>query len=200
MKKYGLIILTVACVFAFSACSLDESEPIEKTPDLARIRTMCDLATYDVHFHNVAKETKPAQSGFFHIGEKDREFWIEYSGSVKVGIDMSECEMKVEESVLTIYLPEAKLLGTIKVDENSFKETITARDSFNSNPVKAEDTSKALKDAQEEITKMIENDSSTLEQARERAKILIKKYIEQFNESVGTEYTVEFADEPFKAE
>lgn len=57
-----------------------------------------------------------------------------------------------------------------------------------------------MKDAQGEIREKLENDDKTLEQARERARRIIGKYIEQFNESVGTEYTVEFVDEPFKAE
>ena len=38
-------------------------------PDIAQIRTICELATLECYYHNVAKSVKEKGSGLLHIGE-----------------------------------------------------------------------------------------------------------------------------------
>lgn len=56
------------------------------------------------------KSIKEKGSGLSHILEKERIFWIEYSGSVKFGIDMSKVDMQVSGTQITITIPRARLL------------------------------------------------------------------------------------------
>lgn len=78
--------------------------------------------------------------------EKDRKFWVEYSGVVTIGIDTSLVTMEIDGDIVTITIPPAKVFGC-KVD----KETLT-KDSFivaqDSAAVEAEHQTEAFKDAQ----------------------------------------------------
>ena len=52
----------------------------------------------------------------------------------------------------------------------------------------------ALRDAQETVRETVNNDDSLLFQARERAKELIERFIVNYGETVGEEYSVRFVD------
>lgn len=55
---------------------MEETQEMETAavlePDLAQIRSICDLATLECYYHNVAKSTKEKGSDW-HIWEKRRE-------------------------------------------------------------------------------------------------------------------------------
>ena len=42
------------------------------------------------------------------MGEKERKFWSEYTGVAKIGIDMSDVNMKVDGTSVEITIPDAK--------------------------------------------------------------------------------------------
>ena len=46
------------------------------------------MVTLETYYHNVAEVEKEAGSGITHWFEKDRKLWIEYTGIVKIGIDI----------------------------------------------------------------------------------------------------------------
>ena len=93
MKKIILILLCVVILFSFVGCS--EKDKYVGEPDITRIRTICNLATLECYYHNVAKSTKTAGSSITDWFEKDREFWIEYTGVAKIGIDMERSDDRV---------------------------------------------------------------------------------------------------------
>ncbi len=172
--------------------SVQSSENIE-VPEISQIHSICELATTECYYHNVAKSEKKKGSGFTHIGEVDRSFWIEYIGYAKIGIKASEVTMKMEGTVCTITIPKAKILS-ISVDSDSYNEQsyISSQDSWNSNPITAEDQTKTINEAQEEMRRTIENDSSLLASAQDRAKKLIESYIEQLKKISKTNYTIQW--------
>ena len=92
---------------------MEETQEMETAavlePDLAQIRSICDLATLECYYHNVAKSTKEKGSGLAHLGEKERKFWIEYTGVVKIGIEMSDVKMDVNGTSVQITIPRAKI-------------------------------------------------------------------------------------------
>lgn len=88
-------------------------------PDIMQVRSICKLATVECYYHNVAKSEKPAGTGIWHFGEKDRQFWIEYTGTVKLGIDMSKVQMKVNGTDVTVTIPEAEV-QQVNVDDDSY--------------------------------------------------------------------------------
>lgn len=166
-------------------------EPIEiKNPEMSQIRAICRLATLECYYHNVAISVKSAGSGLTHWGEKDRDFWIEYSGVVKLGVDMSRGNIEIDGTNITIYIPEAEIIS-IKADEASFNDPICASDNwYNNNPIGSSDVTDAVGTAQQVIQDEIINDSSLLVSAQDRAKKLIENYINQLGEASGVKFNI----------
>lgn len=159
------------------------------TPEISQIREICELATLECYYHNVAKSTKEKESGLLHIGEKDRTFWIEYSGSAKFGIDMSKVNMTVKGDQITITLPEAKLLGLsdyVFTPDNY----IASDDGINKNPITAENQTEAIANANAQIEELFSNNETLLIRAQDRAKMLIENYINQLGSLSGIQYHI----------
>ena len=84
------------------------------------MKTICELSVMDCYYHNVAKfYDKDAEKFLFWT--KDKEFWIEYSGIVRLGVDVDQVAVSVNGNTVTVTLPEAKVLGC-KVDPDSLSE------------------------------------------------------------------------------
>lgn len=162
-------------------------------PSITEIKSICNLATLECHYNNVAKSTKSAGSGLSHLGETDREFWIEYSGVVKIGVDMSKVKISTSGDTITIYMPDAEILS-YKAESESISETISKPDSLNKNPISSEDKTEAMHAAETQIIENIENDSTLLTTAKEKAKTLIENYINKIGESTDTNYTIVWKD------
>lgn len=192
-KRFLILAMTMVLLAGFlTACSgSDEDSALNKEPDIMQIRSICELATLECYYHNVAKSTKAAGTGITHLGEKDREFWIEYSGIVKLGIDMSQVQMEIDGENVTITIPEAKVLN-VSVDEKSYDENsyIMSQDSWNSNKITAGDATEAIENAKQEMEKTAEENSSLLANAQDRAKKLMENYIDQLGAASGVAYHI----------
>lgn len=174
------------------------TEPANE-PELSQIRSICELATLECDYHNVAKMTKSKGSGIAHWGEKDRTLWIEYIGTAKIGIDMTKVTMKTEGNVYTITIPPAEI-QSIKVDPDSLNEDsyVISKDGVNANAISMEDQQKAVQAAQDNMQQEILNDSILLMNAQDRAKELIENYFNQLEKISGTDLVLkwDFADQP----
>lgn len=110
MKKMIALLLALAALLGCTACGQKEEAPTVEL-DVTEMRAICELSTMDCYYHNVAKYfEKDAQKGFLGIGKKDKRFWMEYSGVVRMGIDVSLVKVEVEDMQVTITIPEAKVL------------------------------------------------------------------------------------------
>ena len=140
MKKkiITLSLIGILLISLLSGCGKSEDKEAAKStePDIMQVRSICKLATVECYYHNVAKSEKPAGTGIWHFGEKDRQFWIEYTGTVKLGIDMSKVQMKVNGTDVTVTIPEAEV-QQVNVDDDSYTALLV--------------------NAQERAKKMIEN-------------------------------------------
>ena len=194
MKK--LVSTFLAVIFSltmFTGCGSSEqdSEKVVAEPDIEQVKSICNLATVECYYHNVAKSTKIAESGLTHIGEKDRDFWIQYTGIAKLGIDMSKVKMEIKGNKITVTLPKAKVMGlTIDKDSLNKEDYITSEDGFNSNEITADDQTAAIDAAQNEMKVTVQSNSTLLENARDRAKRLIENYIQQLENASGKEYKI----------
>jgi len=161
----------------------------QKEPNIEQVRNICQLATLDCYYHNVAKSTK--EGGAIKFLKSDRQFWIEYTGIATLGIDMSEVEMSVKGDTVTLTMPNAKVLG-ISIDEKSLNENsyIYSQDSIIRNKITAEDQTNAIDEAQINMRKTVEANSGLLLTAQERAQKLIENYIEKLGEAENKEYTI----------
>lgn len=193
MKKRFLIITTIMalCISALAGCSEPE---IVAEPDILQIRNICDLATLDCYYHNVAKSEKTAGEGVAHLFERDRRFWIEYTGIARLGIDMSKVQMSVNGTTIEMTMPPAKVLS-LNIDQESLGEDsyIATSDGINSNKITAKDQTDAISKAQDEMRKTVEANDSLLLSAQNRAKKLIENYIHQLGEATGVQYQIKWS-------
>jgi len=224
MKKIKLTAVLLSLVCLYSACSVSietkETTAAETTtattttatetsvtevelmesqkPNITQIRSICKLATLSCYYHDVAKSVKEAGTGIWHKGEKDRKFWTEYTGVAKIGVDMSKGHMEIEDKTktVTIYIPEAEILS-IKVDETSVADPIVEGDDsilWYKNEISADDITGAVKDAQDDITAQIQNNSTILVNAQDRAKELIENYIVRLGQATDVKYKIVWKD------
>ena len=187
MKRISIsIILLAITLFICSSCSKkEETKAVE--PHITQMRSICELATMECYYHNVAKFKQEDGEGIL-LWKKDKHFWIEYSGVVKVGIEASLLDIKVDGDKVTISIPPAKVLG-IDVDETRYNEdSIVVADG--SADVTGEDQTKALKEAQKNMKKEAKNDKALLASAQDRAKTLLEEYVNNIGEAVGKNYKI----------
>ena len=199
-----ILVLALLCGLfkPFWGCGKDKTQteiPIETeesqrqlkapSPDISQIRSICELATLECYYHNVAISTKEKGQGLSHIGEKDREFWIEYSGVAKLGINMAKVSMEIQNKDIVITIPKAQLLG---LSDYTFSPDsyISEDDGINKNPITPENQTQAVAWAQEDIRQQFSKDDAMLMRAQERAKSLIENYIQQLSEIWETDYQI----------
>ncbi len=162
-------------------------------PDFSGVDEVCNLATYECYYHNVADGSKDA-SGIFAplLNTGYKKLWIEYDGVAKIGIDFSD-GVKVEdpnaENVVKVHIPDAKVLE-VSVDRDSMTDPITESGFFTE--ITLEEKTTAFEQAQKEMRETAEKNKALLNQATERAKQVIEGYIINVGNTIGQEYTVEF--------
>lgn len=184
MKKYlCMIMLTAVCLFC-SSCS-GASKDI--APQVSQMKSICELATMECYYHNVAKYKKEDASGMLWW-EKDRHFWMEYAGVVTVGIDASLVNIEVDNDQVTITIPPAKVLGC-KVDEATLTEDsfIVAKDSAK---VEADHQTEAFKEAQSKLESEAKSNTVLLANAQQRAQKLLEDYVNNIGNCVGKAYKI----------
>ena len=192
MKKVLVLFLVIALMFSLVACGKTEKEaPTNMEPQVSQMKAICELAVMECYYHNVAKFfQEDAEKGFLGIGSKDKHFWIEYSGVVRLGVDVSLVNIEVTDTQITITIPEAKVLGC-KVDSAS----LTA-DSFivdkDSAEVTAEDEIKAFEEAQAQLQETATNDKALLASAQQRAMALLEDYVLNIGNAVGKQYSIKW--------
>lgn len=192
MKKrlWMLIVLLVT----LCACGEKEQKNLDIEPEISQMKSICELATMDCYYHNVAKYKEDDAEGMWWW-KKDKHFWIEYAGVVTVGIDISLVEIEVQEEKVTITMPKAKVMGC-KVDENTLTEEsfIVAKNSAN---VTAEDQTYAFKEAQASMENAAASDKVLLANAQQRAQKLLEDYVNNIGDLVEKSYTIKwiFVDE-----
>ncbi|MDD7464020.1 MAG: DUF4230 domain-containing protein [Anaerococcus sp.] len=188
-NRIRLIILSLFAIIGFTSCT--GGEKIQTKPDINQIRNICNLATLDCYYHNVAKSEKPAGVGLIHLGENDRKFWIEYRGLARLGIDMADVTMDLDGNQVNISLPPAQVLS-ISIDEDSLNEDsyIVSQDGINRNKISAADQTQAIKKAQDDMKEEIMNNKSLLINAQTRAQKLIANYINQLGKAQGIDYEI----------
>lgn len=193
-KMFHLTFVLAMLVCFMSGCSSSGATSSgNQAPNITQIRSICELATLECYYHNVAKSVKYKQEGITHLGEKDRAFWIEYTGTVKLGIDMSRVSMDMDDNKVTITIPEAEVLE-VSVDDSSYNEDsyIMSQDGWNKNKITAEDATEAIKAAKENMKQTAMENSSLLLNAQERAKKLIENYLVRIGDAVGVKYDIDW--------
>ena len=195
MKKLMVAILSLLSVFLMTGCATQAALPTF-SPEEKQIRNICDLATLKCYYHNVAKLHKDKGEGVSHWFEKERDYWIEYTGYAKIGIDMSQVTMSCDGSDITIHIPPAKVICVDVVDSTLTEASYyVSEDGFiNPNKITPADQSLAINNAQEEMKASAQSNTALLLNAQNRAKELIETYIQKLAEASGVAYHVTWVD------
>lgn len=189
IKKIIALFLTLALSFTCISCAKTEEQQKKIKPEVSQMKSICELATMECYYHNVAKYTEKDATGIL-FWTKDKHFWIEYSGIVKIGIDASLVVVEVEGDSITITIPNAKVLGK-KVEEASFTKGSFIEDK-DSARISADDQTKAFAVAQGNMEKAASEDSTLLASAQQRAQKLIEEYVTNIGNAVGKEYSIKW--------
>lgn len=188
-KKYTAFCLLL-CISALllSACQ----SPKSNKEEFSSINTVCQLATLKCYYHNVAKHEKEADGFFKFLGNIGyKKLWVEYSGIVEVGIDVSKVKVSPanEKGIVSVSIPPAEILN-VNFDTNSITIPITETGFLTS--ISADETTKAFGFSQEKMKTVASEDKALLDRARNRAKKIIEGYIKNVGETVGKNYSVEW--------
>lgn len=190
MKKITLLlILALLCSVLFGCSKKVDEKNVEK-PEITYIQSICELATLKCVYHNVAKSTIKAGTGITHWFEKDRQLWVEYKGEVQIGIEMTNVSIEVQGTDVTVYLPDAKVLGGKLL--SGTQSYIYSENGWNENKITSKDQTQAINDAQINMEKSAQNDKALLLMARNRAQKLIENYINQIGGLNGVQYNIKW--------
>ena len=184
-----LMILSVT----LTGCSHKSTQSKEQPPaaeqlTTGQLRSVCELATLECYSHNTAKSSTDKKVLFWNTNKK---LWMEYSGIVKIGIDISRLDLQITGQVVTITLPEAKIISC-KIDETSLSEDTfyTEQTGLGAEKITAQDQTEAFEKAQQTMLEEAQKDESLLLQAQERARTLLLNYVNNIADTIGTEYEV----------
>lgn len=189
MKKLMCILISAVLTLSLAACSDTEPAPVDMEPQTSQMKAICELAVMDCYYHNVAKyELKDAEG--FLWWTKDKNFWIEYSGVVTLGVDVSRVTVEVDGTKVTISIPAAEVLSCT-VDSSSLTEDsfIVAQDSA---AIEAEDEVYAFADAQAKLEETASQDTALLVSAQQQAQQLLEDYITNIGKATGKSYSIEW--------
>ena len=189
MKKFVAVLLAGLLFLSVTACGSEEQGLKNIEPEVSQMKAICELAVMDCYYHNVAKFEEEDAEGFL-FWQKDKHFWIEYSGVVTLGIDVSQVEVEVTDTQVTITMPPAEV-QSCRVDSSSLTE-----DSFivadGSASIDAEDEVAAFDAAQTALEDTASQDSVLLANAQQRAQSLLEDYIKNVGNMVGKEYSIQW--------
>ena len=189
MKKPVILCLLLSAAVLTSSCGKEVKNKGTMEPEVSRMKSICELATMDCYYHNVAKYKEDDADGILWW-KKDKNFWIEYAGVVTIGIDASLVNIDVTDDQVTVTMPPAKVLDC-KVDEKTLSEDsfIIAKDSAD---IMAEDQTEAFKVAQSNMEKSASEDSALLANAQQRAQKLIEDYVNNIGDIIGKQYKIKW--------
>ena len=183
MKRVIAIVLLLVVLCSLSACAEKKTKELR----VEDIRAICELATVECYYNNVAKINKKADNIF----QVDRTMWIEYEGKATIGIKMSDVVIEVVGDTVSIKMPDAEVLST----DYTFKEDsyITSSDGWLwPNKISTEEQQAGVIEGQEAMKEAIKNNKALFLKAEERAKELIANYITKLGEASGKEYTIKW--------
>ena len=189
MKRIIAILLMIASLLALCACGDASVPPATEEPQITQMRTICELATMDCYYHNVAKYyEKDAEKGILGFGKKDKKFWVEYSGEVTIGLDATLVALQVSGDQVTITIPPAKVLGAkVYSDSLTTDSYIIDKDSAD---ITAEDQTRVFENAQADMLAQASNDHLLLFNAQQRAQMLLEDYVTNIGNAIGVTYQI----------
>ena len=193
MKRLILGAFAALLSLSCAACSAQQAPEPPAALDTSKMKNICELAVLECRYHTVAKYDEKDASGFW-LWKKDKTFWIEYSGIVQLGVDISKVDIQQTGTAVTISLPPIEVKSCI-VDPDSL-----SKDSFfvakDSAVITAEDEVYAFSKAQEYLSWQATQDYPLMQEAMNRTKELLESFVSQCGALYGVEYEITWEHPP----
>ena len=189
MKKQSVAAACVTALLLLTTACGKAEEPALPLPQEGQMKAICQLAVLECEYHNLAKFEQKDASKFLWM-TKDKRFWVEYSATTVLGIDVNQVSMELQGDVVKVTLPKAQVLDC-KVNGDSLSKDSYIVDKASA-PVTAEDEVYAFQEAQASLRQDVEADQNMLNLAQTRAEELLRNYVNSLAKATGTEYQVEF--------
>ena len=201
----GLLCVAAIVIFLVLPIGKEASTPI-RFSDYSSVSAIGELASLRNYYHNVVIYQKQEGTDIgdvllwpfnviFRKGYK--QFWMEYDGIAELGVDIRTDTIRIydpdENNVVDIYVPDAKILN-IGADENTLSNPLDETGLFTSITVK--ERFDALAASQQEMREKVQNDKASLARAKDNVKTLLKKYVDNLGELMGTSFTINWLDSP----
>ena len=190
MNKKNVLILIIVSILLLNGCGKNSVKHLKE--NMKKLELTGNLVTYEAYYHNVVEYKKDAGKGITHILEKDRKMFIEYTSTVKIGIDLTKVKVDVSGNDINVFIPKATIIGEPNVDKDDFKKEkfIQSKDGINKNKIDANDSTEAFDQAQQDVREAVLNDDVVLSIAQKRAKVLIEENIKQLSGLSDNQYNI----------
>lgn len=184
--------LAISCFFGLSGCQGESGESF----DPSEYRKVAELATLECYYHNVVEmknDGKDYLFGLVNVGYK--KAWFEYRGTVRMGVDVEKVEIAepTKDGTVVVTIPPAQVIGIPDVDESSFSDVWYDKRFLTEEFTLADKTS-AHQEAQSAMKNEMNGDQELLNQAHERARVLLERYVMNLAEAKGEVWKVEFVE------
>ena len=189
MEKKVVIVLLLICL-CLTGCGKSKTETLEQ--NIKKIELTGNLVTHKAYFHNVIEYDKKKGTGALGLLEKDRKLFAEYTGTIKLGIDLTKVKIDVNGNQINVTVHKAMIIGEPNVDKNDFNSDnfIESKDGFIKNKLSIEDSSEAFNEAQKNMKEAAANNNELLSVAQKRAKVILEENIKQFSNLSEDKYTI----------
>lgn len=181
MKKNAklFIVLTIFALTMFSSCG----KKTIVTLNTDKIKTICNIAVLECYYHNTAKINKTTGA----ILSIDRTIWMDYDAKIKVGVDASKIDLKVEGNQVTVTMPRPKALHKPNINEDSFKFFTSEGEKTKITP---EERLAAIEIANKEMQSSLDENQSIMSTAEQRTKKIIEGHISKIGKLSGKDYVI----------
>lgn len=138
-----------------------------------RINSVKELVTTEYHYTNMANFENQNTFYGWKVPLTKKKFVISYEGLVKLGIDLDNVDVKINNNNIDISMNNSKIISH-EIDENSLKVFDEQNSIFN--PIKVEDYNSFSKDQKSKIEKDIV-EKGILEESNEKSKKVLEELI-----------------------
>ncbi len=136
----GVIAILLVCVVIFFAGAFfgnRQSEPIITSTALTQqLQEVNDLAVLEYNYTKVGKFENSLTLNGWNIPLTKKSFLLTYAGKLTAGVSMEDAQVNVNNSTITVTLPEVEILSNV-IDENSIEVYDETKNIFN--PISIED-------------------------------------------------------------
>lgn len=183
----AILLIAVLIFFAGVSFANRHSEPVITSTALTQqLQEANELTSMEYNYTKVGKFENSLTLNGWQIPLTKKSFLLTYSGKLKAGVDMSLAQVSVDGSVITISLPEVKVLSNV-IDESSIEVYDETKNLFN--PISIEDYTVFATQQKERVEdEAIEN--GLLSEAATKAQAAIRQLL-QMVPSVAEKYTIE---------